>query len=380
MRRIILALTITLFATSFVAADTIYLRDGRQVRGTLLGFISGRFVVRVEQRYATNSTTPVRNPGGGNTEAAELQYFRPSEVEHIEIEGRSLDEMRFETSSVQVTLDSNWIDTGVDLRRNEKVQISASGTILAGRARITPDGLRSTDPNSPLPRAAEGLLIGAIGDDRDSPIIELGSTKEFVAERDGRLYLTANRASYTDARGNFTVQIRGERDLSALENGDETGGRRRNRPGVIRSRDRQAEDGTGVTGDRGGRNRSPREVTIDVAGTSRGTDTGLDVRVGDQITFAATGTVVAGRRVGNVGPEGGRVTGFGAIVGTKPVPTAGPGALIGYLRLADGQSSAAFLIGSQLIFTATADGRLLLAINDDDYSDNSGTFSVKINR
>ena len=41
--------------------------------------------------------------------------------------------------SVQVTLDSNWIDSGADLRRGERVQINASGVITAGRARITPD-------------------------------------------------------------------------------------------------------------------------------------------------------------------------------------------------------------------------------------------------
>jgi hypothetical protein len=60
------------------------------------------------------------------------------------------------------------------------------------------------------------------------------------------------------------------------------------------------------------------------------------------------------------------------------VPSAGSGALIGYIRTADGQTSQAFLIGSQLTFTVPADGRLILAINDDDYSDNSGSFSVKI--
>lgn len=374
MKKIILALTIMLLAASFVAADTIYLRDGRQVRGTLLGFISGRFVIRVDGRDAPN-TGPEARAGVSKKSAAELQYFRPAEVERIEIDGRSLDEMRFETSTVPVTLESNWIDTGVDLRRSEKVLITATGTILAGRSRITPDGLRSNDTNAPLPRAPEGVLIGVVGDDRDSPIIELGSSKEFVAERDGRLYLTANRGEFGDAHGNFIVQIRGERDLSALENGDDAG-RRRNRPGAGRSRDRQSGSGRLPGDDR--RNRTPRELTVEVPGASRGTDTGIDLRSGDQITFTASGAVVAGRRIGSVGPEGGRNTGFGSIVAVKPVPTAGPGALIGYIRTADGQSSPAFLIGNQLIFTANADGRLFLAINDDDYSDNSGAFSVKI--
>ena len=120
-----------------------------------------------------------------------------------------LDDTRFETSTVQVTLESNWIDTGINLRRGQRVQISASGVITAGRTRITPDGLRSTDPTSPLPNAAEGMLIGAVGDDR-APIMELGSTREFTADRDGRLYLTANRGSYADARGSFSVEIKHE--------------------------------------------------------------------------------------------------------------------------------------------------------------------------
>ena len=48
MKKIILALTIIIAAVSLAAADTIYLRDGRTMRGTLLGFVNGRFVVRVE--------------------------------------------------------------------------------------------------------------------------------------------------------------------------------------------------------------------------------------------------------------------------------------------------------------------------------------------
>jgi len=115
-----------------------------------------------------------------------------------------------------------------------------------------------------------------------------------------------------------------------------------------------------------------------VPATSRGTDTGIDVNAGDPITITATGTIVAGRRIGEVGPEGGRTTGFGSIVGTRPVPSAGTGALIGYIRMSNGQLSQAYFIGSQLSTTVPADGRLILAINDDDYSDNSGSFSVRI--
>ena len=366
MRKIILALTIVLFAASFAVADTIYLRDGRTVRGTLLGFVNGRFVVRVSSRLGPASI-PSNNRDSRNTDEGEIQYFRPNEVDRIEIDGRALDDARVETRSVQVTLDSNWIDSGVDLRRGEKVQISASGVITVGRARITPEGLRSTDPTAPLPRAAEGELIGAIGDDPRAPILELGSSREFTADRDGRLYLTVNRGSFSDARGSFTVQIKSERDLNALDN---QGDRPRN-PGRGRTRDRLPTDQID-------RNRSGQEVTINVPATSRGVDTGIDVRAGDPISFIATGTIIAGQRVGQVGPDGASSTGFGSVVNARPVPTAGVGALIAYVRMANGQLSQPYLVGSQLAGTVPADGRLILAINDDNYSDNSGSFSVRI--
>ena len=367
MKKLLLAVLIIATAATFAFADTIYLRDGRTIQGTLLGFINGRFVVRVEPRYSTlPNETRDPNITRSRTNEGDIQYFRPEEVDRIEIEGRSIEDTRYQTRNVQVTLDSNWIDSGVFVRRGERVQVSATGVITVGRMRITPDGLRSTDPTSPLPSAAEGKLIGAIGNDPNAPIIELGSNREFTADRYGRLFLTANRGSYTDARGSFDVQIRSERSLNARDT-DQV-----DRSTGIRSRDRGNNDRYID------RNRGGRDITIDVPGTSRGTDSGIDVRAGDQITFTASGTIVAGRRTAQVGPEGGRSSGIGAIIGTRPVPTAGPGALIGYIRTLDGQQTQPFLIGSQLTLTIPADGRLYLAINDDDYSDNSGSFSVRI--
>ena len=362
MKRLTFAFLAILLLASVAVADTLYLRDGRTVRGTLLGFINGRFAFKVSSTQTGPSSGPIR------PEVGEIQFFRPNEVDRIEIDGRSLDELRYESRNVEVQLGPNWVDSGIDLRSGEQVQVNASGIILAGRSRITPDGLRTTDPMSPLPRAPEGMLIGAIGNDPDSPILELGTSRQFVAEKDGRLFLTSNRGSYTDARGSFTVQIRRERDLTALNDSSDTNPPRRNDPNA-RTRTRQRDVP---------QRRAPQESSLEVAGTSRGTDTSLDVRVGDEITITATGKIIAGRRLGEVGPEGGRVSGFGAIVGTRPVPSAGAGALIGYIRLPNGQMSQPFFVGSQLTLSAPAEGRLYLAINDDDYSDNGGAFKVTI--
>lgn len=358
MKRILLALLIIVSAASFAFADTIYLRDGRQIRGTLLGFVNGRFVVRVERQYSTNTGSTIDR----NRRDDDLQYFRPEEVDRIEIDGRSLDDTRYETKNVQVTLDSNWIDSGVYLRRGEQVQVSATGVITVGRSRITPDGLRSTDPSAPLPSAAEGELIGAIGNDSRAPIIELGSSKEFTADRNGRLFLTANRGSFADARGSFDVRIRSERNLNARDDDTDRGG--------IRSRNRD-NIGSGYRGNQ-------RDRTFDVPANNRGLDTGIDLRAGEPITITATGTIVAGNRVGQVGPDGAPSgSGFGS-VNARPVASAGVGALIAYIRNINGSLSPAYLIGSKLTTSVPMDGRLILAINDDNYNDNRGSFRVTV--
>ena len=394
MKKIILALLIMIMAATLAAADTIYLRDGRTIRGTVLGFISGRFAVRVTS--ATGAQTTANTTAGttstANINAGDVIFLRPREIDRIEIEGRSLDDARYVTRSVNVELGPNWIDTGVDLRRGERVQVSATGTIVAGRTRITPGGLRSTDPYAPLPRAAEGVLIGAIGDDPEAPIIEIGLNREFVADRDGRLYLTANRSSYTDARGAFVAQIRREIDLSprtARNNRDTNrnddddafdpfGTANQTTPARVRRRTQTTDTGAGNV--RPTPAPTPIEKSVSVPGNApRGTDTGIDLRTGDQVTISATGNITAGRRAGVVSPEGGRISAASALgVGGYPVPNAGVGALIGVIRLTSGQLTQAFFVGSQLSFNAPADGRLILLANDDNYNDNSGSFDVRI--
>lgn len=391
MKKLVLVLLIVLGSVSIAAADTIYLRGGTTLRGNVLGFINGRFAIQLTANGTLPANPNNRNPASTNTgiarpvSAGEVVFLRPRDIEKIEIDGRSLDDARYQTRTVDVSLGSNWIDSGVDVNRGQRVRVDASGTIYAGRMRITPAGLSTTDPNSPLPRAAEGELIGVIGNDYDSPIIEIGTGREFVADRDGRLYLTVNRGNYTDARGAFNARIRTDVDLAAMartvdDNNrndayDPFGSDSQTGPAAIRSRESR-----GINNNRNRTSNRTLERTIDIPGNlQRGVDTGIDLRTGDQVTISATGNVTAGRRAGVVSPEGGRA-GAGAVFGTStyPVPTAGVGALIGYIVSASGQTVQPFYVGSQLTFTAPVDGRLYLAVNDDNYNDNSGSFSARI--
>ena len=391
MKKLVLVLLIVLGSVSIAAADTIFLRGGNTLRGNVLGFINGRFAIQL----TSNATLPVgnnRNQGAntGNTRTAsagDVIFLRPRDIERIEIDGRSLDEARYQTRTVDVGIDANWVDTGVDLRRGERVRIDASGTINVGRRRIGPAGFSTTDPNAPLPQAAEGELIGVIGNDYDSPIIEIGASREFVAERAGRLYLTPN-LSASFGSGAFRAQVRKEVDLAALTRADENRnpnddsydpfgfpGESTSGPATIRSRQRGNNPNLP-----GRRNNRTLEKVVDVPGNQpRGVDTGIELRSGDQVTISASGNITAGPRVGVVSPDGARV-GAGGILGTnrRPIPTAGVGALIGYILQSNGQQAQVFLVGIQATFTIPVDGRLYLAVNDDNYNDNSGSFSARI--
>jgi len=391
MKKLLLLLVIVLGSVSIAAADTIYLRGGAMLRGNVLGFINGRFAIQL----TSNATIPINPTNNRSTTttgstrtvtAGEVIFLRPRDIERVEIEGRSLDEARYQTRTIDVGLDSNWVDSGVDLRRGERVRVDATGTIYAGRTRITPAGLSTTDPNAPLPRAAEGELIAVIGNDYNAPILEIGVSRELVADRDGRIYFTANRASYNDARGVFRVQVKKEIDLAAMartaddNNRNDTydpfySGDNDSVAAPIRSRERG-----GYNNPNTGRGNRTSEKTVDVPGNQQGgVDTGIELRSGDQVVVSATGNVTAGQRAGIVSPDGGRQGAAGVFGASRyPVPTVGVGALIGYIRSTNGQASQPFFIGSQATFTTPVDGRLYLAINDDNYTDNSGSFSVRL--
>ena len=112
--------------------------------------------------------------------------------------------------------------------------------------------------------------------------------------------------------------------------------------------------------------------TISVPGNQAWTATGMRVNQGDRLSFRASGQVRWGSGARDVaGPGGGR-----AINPNYPVATAGGGGLIG--RVGNGQP---FMIPSNGATVAMpASGQLYLGINDDNVSDNSGSFRVHIAR
>jgi hypothetical protein len=106
---------------------------------------------------------------------------------------------------------NGWTNTGLVVRRGQRLRISATGRILLGGGRVsTPAGLTAVPDNEKLMRTEPtGALIAVIGDDNDNFIL-IGRSREFTAERDGVLFLGVNEGNLVDNTGSYDAVIEAE--------------------------------------------------------------------------------------------------------------------------------------------------------------------------
>ena len=138
-----------------------------------------------------------------------------------------------------------------------------------------------------------------------------------------------------------------------------------NRDGVLSRREFEETEGVGES------ELPSASRTITVNARQRWTDTGLEVRAGDTITFDASGTIRMSDNTEDVATPAGSRTGRRAP--DAPVLNQLAGALIG--RIGD---YGPIFIGGRTTLVAPASGRLLLGVNDDHLPDNSGEFHVEL--
>lgn len=346
MRKIIAIIALLVLMVSAATADTIYLKNGSVLKGTFIGFESGVFIFEIT---------------GGNR-----VKFRPSEVTRLVIERDTVADNRPPDAGTpgrpnwenfpafDVKLEEQWYRTRINLMRGQRVRVSASGTIaLDGRTQTGPEGLAGRrDPDAPMPDQNDGALIAVIGQDPNAPMVYIGRSNEFVADRDGVLYFTVNHWETRDARGSFRVNVSADRNLSPVPTGPDQGN-------------------VGQVPPRG------NERTITVPSTQQWTDTGIDVEPNMTLDIVAEGEVVLSSRYRS-NPDGNREV----IANTSGFPLQGQpaGALVAKIRYRDGRESNVVLIGSRSTPRTEQGeyGRLILGINDDFLRDNSGSYTVRI--
>ncbi|HET6890668.1 MAG TPA: hypothetical protein VFH31_06165, partial [Pyrinomonadaceae bacterium] len=121
---------------------------------------------------------------------------------------------RFFTIKVSVRADNannGWTNSGLVVRKGQRLRITSTGRVSLGRGRFsTPGGVSIMSDSDRLMRnEPTGALIAVVGDDNDDFIL-IGTRRDFVAQRDGVLFLGVNEGDLNDNTGTYDVVIEAE--------------------------------------------------------------------------------------------------------------------------------------------------------------------------
>ena len=241
--RLLLSTLLLVSISTPMLADTIRLKDGSVIRGQVIGFKDQQFTiliggnargrrgqttVYVEDVESIEFDSNSGNPSGSSTMDDSTArnnpppMSRPSSPVNQPDNNRTIDTTPASSSSpptfftikVGVRADNannGWTNSGLVVRKGQRLRISASGRVSLGRGRFsTPGGLNTIQDGDKLMRnEATGALIAVIGDDNDDFIV-IGPRREFVAQRDGVLFLGVNEGDLTDNTGSYDIVIEAE--------------------------------------------------------------------------------------------------------------------------------------------------------------------------
>jgi len=119
-----------------------------------------------------------------------------------------------ESYSLELDGTKQWQDTGIDLRRGEKLKITAEGTITYAKGnQFGPEGiprsLADVVRGYAVANGAHGELIGRLGSGDVADAFEVGASTTYIAPVAGRLFLGINQSSRdaAGATGIFQVKI-----------------------------------------------------------------------------------------------------------------------------------------------------------------------------
>jgi hypothetical protein len=214
MQRVFLCIVLAVVVSGAVQADTLYLRNGSTLQGNFLRFENDQFVFQL--------TT------GGDRDRGRVLRFPTKDVLRLVMD-RDADGTLSRTNpatttkpgagpvfdtapNIDVRLTPDWVNSNLQVTQGQRIRIDATGTVrLEGRDNSSPSGINRRDPNAPLPDENAGALVASIGNDLNSPIILIGRSKEFVADRDGILYFTVNYWETSNASGSYQVRVQTER-------------------------------------------------------------------------------------------------------------------------------------------------------------------------
>lgn len=185
-----------------LVADTLVLRDGTRIEGTLLGVRNGR--IEFEERRGFART---RRLEFDRDEVVRIEFESPREFERGFGAGRPAG---LRERQMSVAADSAWSDTGIDVRGGQAIYVEATGSVRWGRDRRDgPAGERNSphNANRPLPNRPAAALIGKIGADSHDYFFIGEEPGPIRVRASGRLFLGINDDYTADNSGSFRVVV-----------------------------------------------------------------------------------------------------------------------------------------------------------------------------
>ena len=224
-----------------LVADTIRLKDGSVIRGQVIGFRDQQFTILIGagskgrrsrtsiyvediesiefDSATTAAAASLANDDRGSSSPEPVSQPPRTNPQTETTTGNPRTNSpsaspTFFTIKVAVRADNTnngWTNSGLVVRRGQRLRISSSGRVSLGRGRFsTPIGLSTIPDNDKLMRnEATGALIAVVGDDNDDFIL-VGTRRDFVAQRDGVLFLGVNEGDLKDNTGMYDVVIEAE--------------------------------------------------------------------------------------------------------------------------------------------------------------------------
>jgi hypothetical protein len=199
-----LALAVVVASGAMLAADTLYMRDGAQIRGQLIA--------------VRNGTIEFQEHRGGSSRTIRVDVAAVRRIDFDGGPGDGYDQrpdgsgrptgMRERT--VVVSADVPFVDTGITVRAGQEVSFVAVGQVRWGPNRKDgPEGERGSpsNPNRPIPNRPAAALIGRVGGDRSGWFFLGNERGPFRMRESGRLFLGINDDVLDDNSGNFRVTV-----------------------------------------------------------------------------------------------------------------------------------------------------------------------------
>ena len=241
--RLPIVLALALSTALPVLADTIRLKDGSVIRGQIVSFKNEQFTILVgtgtrgrksrvtvymedvdsiefdsapadDANNNSSSEPPPQSPTNTRTNNNTRPNNPPPRQTSDPNTSANPNPPQFFNVNVKVRADNStngWTNSGLVVRRGQRLRITATGRVnLGAKGQATADGLASVTDREKLMRTQPtGGLIAVIGDDNDE-FIFIGSSRDFVAQRDGVLFLGVNEGNLADNSGTFEVVIEAE--------------------------------------------------------------------------------------------------------------------------------------------------------------------------